>query len=512
MTATAHTFFRDLASSSSSSPSGRSPRTRGTSLLEDERGAVMLTGLFMACFLIGSLWFLIGIGDTIVFRNKMQEAADSTAFTSAALHAKGMNFIALCNLVMLVGTVIHLVLGVIHDILFAIMIVACINGAKDGAIIGSIIPILGTIVGTAAGCIAEATVPFNRWKTARNTWQRYFNGMKTGFKAIYVAQTTASYAYPAFGVIEGYQNGSKYGGDKRTGPVHVVALSTSLIPGVGSFKKRALPVEPRKYSDLCDTTLKLPSATLQDFLGVSGQSTASDVLSWVEAIVGGVLKFRYCNGGGKGSPLTEHIPKPLVSWFSDLLNDPGWNAFWSEEGSYKVYSQAKNGNDWMQTWALNISPKVKDTSEARVGFASKQYRNYTTEEGAALYVSQAEFYFDCDGEWKDPGCNGNGHEHAMFAIKWRARMRRVELPSLASMAAGASLDAVTSAEVYSDAKKSVVGDLMDAMNASGVGRAALTAAVNKAAGKVEGLIKGELTGPAGKYNPSFNMFGITPYH
>ena len=85
----------------------------------DKRGAIMLMGLCMACFLIGSLWFLIGIGDAIVFRDTMQEAADHSVFTSAALHAKGMNFISACNLVMLVMVIVHIVLGIIHDFALA---------------------------------------------------------------------------------------------------------------------------------------------------------------------------------------------------------------------------------------------------------------------------------------------------------------------------------------------------------------------------------------------------------
>ena len=82
----------------------------------DNRGAVMITGLFMSCFLIGSLWFIIGIGDTVVFRDRMQEAADMGAFSSAALHAKGMNFISLCNLVLLAAVTIHIILGIVTDL------------------------------------------------------------------------------------------------------------------------------------------------------------------------------------------------------------------------------------------------------------------------------------------------------------------------------------------------------------------------------------------------------------
>ena len=75
-------------------------------------------GLCMACFLIGSLWFLIGIGDAIVFRDNMQEAADHAVFTSAVLHAKGMNFISACNLIMLALIFFHILLGIVNDILF----------------------------------------------------------------------------------------------------------------------------------------------------------------------------------------------------------------------------------------------------------------------------------------------------------------------------------------------------------------------------------------------------------
>ena len=91
----------------------------------DQSGAVMMTGLGMACFLIGALWFIIGVGDAIVFRDTMQETADHAAFTSAVLHAKGMNFISACNLIMLALFAIHIIMGIIHDILLAI----CIAGA-----------------------------------------------------------------------------------------------------------------------------------------------------------------------------------------------------------------------------------------------------------------------------------------------------------------------------------------------------------------------------------------------
>ena len=63
-------------------------------LLEDNRGAVMLIGLFMATFLIGSMWFMKGLGDAMVFKDRMQEGADHAVFSASAVNARGMNLIA----------------------------------------------------------------------------------------------------------------------------------------------------------------------------------------------------------------------------------------------------------------------------------------------------------------------------------------------------------------------------------------------------------------------------------
>ncbi len=66
----------------------------------DERGAIMVLGVFMAIFLTAALYYLIGIGEAIWQRERMQDAADAAAFSAAVVHARGMNLIALINMVM----------------------------------------------------------------------------------------------------------------------------------------------------------------------------------------------------------------------------------------------------------------------------------------------------------------------------------------------------------------------------------------------------------------------------
>src|SRR3954470_13072559 len=69
-------------------------------LLGAEQGAILLLGVFMCACMAGALWYVIGIGDAIVYRERLQEGADAVAFSAATLDARGMNLIVLLNLLM----------------------------------------------------------------------------------------------------------------------------------------------------------------------------------------------------------------------------------------------------------------------------------------------------------------------------------------------------------------------------------------------------------------------------
>src|SRR3954464_1667546 len=68
--------------------------------LGGEQGAILVIGVFMCACMAGALWYLIGIGDAIVYRARLQEGADAVAFSAATLDARGMNLIVLLNLLM----------------------------------------------------------------------------------------------------------------------------------------------------------------------------------------------------------------------------------------------------------------------------------------------------------------------------------------------------------------------------------------------------------------------------
>lgn len=81
-------------------PGCREREARGAGLVADDRGAIMVMGIFMCVLLVGALWYIAGVGDALIYRERMQEAADSVAFSAAIIQARGMNIIVMINLLM----------------------------------------------------------------------------------------------------------------------------------------------------------------------------------------------------------------------------------------------------------------------------------------------------------------------------------------------------------------------------------------------------------------------------
>jgi len=108
----------------------------------DERGAIMVMGIFMCSCLVGALWYLAGIGDAILYRERMQEAADAIAFSDAALHARGMNLIVMVNLIMAAILSVRVAIRVAK--------LACTVAAAVFAALSFIQPYLGTLAAPAA--------------------------------------------------------------------------------------------------------------------------------------------------------------------------------------------------------------------------------------------------------------------------------------------------------------------------------------------------------------------------
>jgi len=88
-----------MSDSSQGRPLEMQPEGRSLgAIARNERGAMMIMGVFMATLIAGMLYYVAGIGETIVYRERMQDAADSGALAGAVFLARGMNLIVLLNI------------------------------------------------------------------------------------------------------------------------------------------------------------------------------------------------------------------------------------------------------------------------------------------------------------------------------------------------------------------------------------------------------------------------------
>jgi hypothetical protein len=67
-------------------------------LAREERGAVLVSGLFTSAFLVGLAHVVVGVAVSLHHRNVFQDAADAGAHGMAVMSARAMNLIALMNL------------------------------------------------------------------------------------------------------------------------------------------------------------------------------------------------------------------------------------------------------------------------------------------------------------------------------------------------------------------------------------------------------------------------------
>jgi hypothetical protein len=434
----------------------------GKSLMADQGGAVMVVGLFMALSLIGSLWYIIGIGDAVVFRDRAQEAADAVAFSSATVHARGMNMIAAINLIMFALVSLYLIMTIIDIILSVVqnLLILCLP-----------IPIAGEICAPIEAIVTpihEAYHPI---------WYGYCIALKFALPGAGLLQSVVGIGAPFGGLVAGINVAGDYdqsglafsssmapgftgfGGGDTTSQGSAAAGAAGSTPGskksgggLGSATFRiGLPVENEDLKEMCGHSIQLVMEAIKGLLqGIPG--------------LGSVLTFKV-KVLGFGLDVWEMIENKLADMGKETLCPSKYHALgidiaggdgsaqipWENglpgAGSKKMWDPAKNGNDWMQVWGFIINPEFKsansnvgagDHSENKISLASTKGRGglgVTQPNVPAMYLAQAEFYFDCKGGWEEDDCNGSNDElsKALYSIRWRARLRRVRTPDIGGM-------------------------------------------------------------------------------
>lgn len=189
----------------------------------DERGAIMVVGIFMCATVVGAMWYVAGIGDTLVFRERIQEAADAGAFSGAALHARGMNLIVLLNLVM------ACILG-IRVALKAVQLTLVILGAIFAAL-GFFFPALEALAGPCLSAAGEMQSLISELK----------NPIDQALKALSKAEIGIARVVPAAACV-----GGKFVID-RYGP----PITTSFVGISVDTVEKGLPLQEGTADRLC---------------------------------------------------------------------------------------------------------------------------------------------------------------------------------------------------------------------------------------------------------------------
>ncbi|CAN5342519.1 hypothetical protein BH09MYX1_BH09MYX1_06060 [soil metagenome] len=428
-------------------------------LKNDNKGAIMVMGIFFACAMIGLTWEFIGLGDAMIWRDRSQEVADSIAFSSASVHARAMNFIAFLNIIMLIMTTIYLIMAIIFNLLdFTLVVVGttkkhwfvkrCTWHRIEVSVIGALLSEVGgeVLIELASYfCdIAEFVQPIHDpLKTAIEKYQNNFMGPI--MPKLAKAQTFIAEAAPFAAALTGSIIGYKY---QDWGKHHLgTALSASMVPGntlniekwtydnkefTAKDERIGLPVEEKKMGELCGIGAKLAADAFADKIGMPG--FMSKVFDWLVGMVTKQIQKFYCSKGATGA-----FPTALetgIYWA--FGGGPGWGVkaqhpydfkadgkeFWEDTGGPKhMVKYASNGNDWLQTYGFVAGSNRVERSEKIVAAHGFQFSKTNTDTGFALYFAQAEYYSDCNDTWEKADCNKD--EHAMYSLNWRTRLRRV---------------------------------------------------------------------------------------
>lgn len=455
-------------------PQRSAPKATKPDLASDSRGAVLMVGLFMACFLIGSLWFLIGIGEAVVYRDKAQEVADVAVFASATVHARGMNMIAAINLIMLMMVSLYLIccivvyiMQLIHIALATTCTIVCIAS-----------------YGTGCGCFKAV----KKFKEATNKVEKVRDAVKainkTALPVLSKTQTVIAVLMPHLGQVSNLKlaanydhlgltmspsmipgvglssilGGSGSGGDSQPilnfaknffgskSPVNIPGNkgSSSANSGSNSGNRLGLPVVHNKMNKLCDVAAyKISDAAGGALNKVSAvgeaeqndsDGTVASIMSTLGGGFGNKLTSMFCNEEGQSKANWYATMNP-ISWPPWIKKQGNDSQFWKSNGPKGMYNPARNGSDWGSVWSVVPGKFDADDIPQHIALGAYDFDHSPKAVVNLTYFAQAEFYYDCDNKWDDMVCNGEPgtYDRAIYGVKWKARLKRFRTPSLSGM-------------------------------------------------------------------------------
>lgn len=256
------------------------------SLQSDTRGAIMVMAVFMAMIAIGSLYYMVGLGDAILAQERMQDAADASAFSAAIIHARGMNLLALINIIMAALLAILVLLSMLASLFtVGVVILAAIAWFFPPA--ASLIP----PTNTAAQAFSKAE------SKARP-------GIHKAIRALHKLQGPLNKAIPALASVNAVKLSSVNYGDVVT-----VGVTFPIFSG--------LPTREGKFPTLCEKAGELAGQiAVIPITKAIGDNFLSRKLAGAAEDLGSTYAQFYCGNG----------PKPKAPTFKEDISIPEINS------------------------------------------------------------------------------------------------------------------------------------------------------------------------------------------
>lgn len=363
-----------------------------TGLIEDVRGAIMVFGLFCSVFLVGCVWYMVSVSTVLMQREGLQHTADASAFGSAVVSAKSMNLISSINVLM----------AGMSSILMPV------RAMKQ--------PYEHTKQIHAALCS-----PFNVCSC-----QIEADAMRAGTQLAGITQSLEQQAKMIFRSLGDAQDQIAKQGPKlaQQAAINLAMENRAFLktPTAQLFSpslspegcKLGLPVQEDTWKTACkrgkpyatEFEQRIAGPTLQSMSGacVSGPQSLAEAMGQASGIDNqhcDEARQPACSGGGGGGG----SPHPK-----------------------KVYTKAKNGNDYMQFWTKVEGKEFDNQPRRGVEVGAYQKSGKSVQESSNIGFAQSEIYFDCTGSFSGNSCNGD--EHAMWSARWTARLRRIKQPTI----------------------------------------------------------------------------------
>jgi len=420
-----------------------------TELHGDERGAILIIGLFAALSLCGGLWTLIGVGDAIMTHDQGQEAADAAALSSAAVHARAMNATGAMNYAQLALTGSYLSFAVVADIsiVAAAYSTSVPTGTEDTNAIGAqaieVYKLLlefeqqmgtsfaaldqtqrGLAIGAPAlGALAGQEVALGHKYTAMTLgWSNVPATLVAHPDEIKAYSAAASAPQPPLDTPR-----------RCRAPGAICKLGNKLFPvlksppawnaGSNDGKSLGLPYAVEPASTSC---VRVGELIFRDF---GAAIAALDLGKGTDSILDTL------DAKGKRLPITVHCSDDVNrNTLGPAVGVMRTRDLWTAPGPKRM--TAANGDRAMRVfaWAAPPEPEIIDESVRRVKLAAYDFTG-ATDRAKPVYDAQAEFFYGCSSTWTTASCNnkeigtsGVGYEHALYWMNWRARLTRSRTP------------------------------------------------------------------------------------